>query len=268
MKYAFMSFSTPELSFTEMIDAAKRFGYDGVEIRIDSDHAHGLEPSIDKSLRQKAREQASEAGIEICCIATSSKFADPSNKEETQTETHAAIELAHDLGAPCIRVFGGSFPESMDREEAVSYMSGSLLELADFAQEQRVTVCLETHDSWCNPEHVAQVIKKCNHPFIQVNCDIMHPVRRGNATMDQAFDVLGPFIRHVHFHDGTGYDKLEMVPVGKGAIDHKTALKRLMDIDYQGFLSGEWIKWEPWEEHLPRELAQMKEYEKQLREGR
>jgi hypothetical protein len=30
---------------------------------------------------------------------------------------------------------------------------------------------------------------------------------------------------------------------------------------YDGYLSGEWIDWEPCEVHLPRELATMRVYE-------
>ena len=38
----------------------------------------------------------------------------------------------------------------------------------------------------------------------------------------------------------------------------------MMEIDYPGFISGEWINWEPYEQHLPRELATLKGYEKEL----
>ena len=138
--------------------------------------------------------------------------------------------------------------------------------LADHAGERGVTICFETHDDWCDPAHVAAVVQQVDHAAIAVNWDIMHPVRVGNATMDQAFDILSPWIRHAHFHDGTDDKKFTMVPVGEGIVDHKTALKRLMDTDYKGFMSGEWINWEPWEKHLPRELALMKGYEKQLQE--
>ena len=37
-----------------------------------------------------------------------------------------------------------------------------------------------------------------------------------------------------------------------------------MGSDYQGYLSGEWIGWEPYDVHLPRELATMKGYEREL----
>ncbi|MDO9465317.1 MAG: hypothetical protein Q7J67_08480 [bacterium] len=32
---------------------------------------------------------------------------------------------------------------------------------------------------------------------------------------------------------------------------------------YDDFLSGEWINWEPYETHLPRELSTMKRYEQE-----
>ena len=36
MKYSFMSFSCPQLTLGELLATAKRFGYEGVEPRIDS----------------------------------------------------------------------------------------------------------------------------------------------------------------------------------------------------------------------------------------
>jgi sugar phosphate isomerase/epimerase len=91
----------------------------------------------------------------------------------------------------------------------------------------------------------------------------MHPVRVAKVTMADAFDVLKRWVRHVHFHDGVTTDgKLVMVPVGEGDIDHKTAVELLERMGYDGYMSGEWINWQPYEEHLPRELATMKTYGK------
>jgi len=49
---------------------------------------------------------------------------------------------------------------------------------------------METHDDWCDPAHAAEVLKIVNSPAICANWDIMHPVKRGGATMDEAFDAL------------------------------------------------------------------------------
>ena len=63
-------------------------------------------------------------------------------------------------------------------------------------------------------------------------------------------------------HDGTAdLQKLQLLPIGQGEIDHRRAIELLQTISYEGFISGEWINWEPYETHLPRELAAMKRYE-------
>jgi sugar phosphate isomerase/epimerase len=90
----------------------------------------------------------------------------------------------------------------------------------------------------------------------------MHPIRAGRITMDEAYAIVRPWIGHVHFHDGSAsLDKLELLPIGQGDIDHRRAVQLLEGMPYTGYLSGEWINWEPYEVHLPRELAAMKAFE-------
>ncbi|MCD4700027.1 MAG: sugar phosphate isomerase/epimerase, partial [Phycisphaerae bacterium] len=139
----------------------------------------------------------------------------------------------------------------------------ALRSVADHASERGVIVCMETHEDWCNPTHVAEMIKQVDHPSIAVNWDIMHPIRRGNATMEEAYQTLKPWIKHVHFHDGVDSgDKTDLVPIGDGIIDHRCAVRLLKADGYDDFLSGEWIKWsDAYDLHLPRELAAMKRYE-------
>jgi sugar phosphate isomerase/epimerase len=74
-----------------------------------------------------------------------------------------------------------------------------------------------------------------------------------------------PWIGHVHFHDGSAsLDKLELLPIGQGGIDHRRSVQLLEGMPYTAYLSGEWINWEPYEVHLPRELAAMKAYEQSV----
>lgn len=259
MKFSFMSFSCPELSLTDMLAQAKRLGYDGVEPRVDSGHAHGIELELDQAGRRAARELAGEVGVEYSCLATSCRYADPEIRGKMVDDTLAYLDLAADIGAPCMRVFGGTIPAGISREEAVEQVAGALSSVADHAAARGVVVCMETHDHWCNPEDVATVIKAVDSPAVQVNWDIMHPVRVAGVSMQEAFDVLKPWIRHCHVHDGKTVDgKVTLVPIGEGDIDHATAIRLLADMGWDGAMSGEWIGWEPWEEHLPREIAILK----------
>jgi len=263
VKYSFMTFSCPELTLEEMIAVAKRFGYEGIEPRTSSGHKHGIEFDSSAAFRAECKAKAREASVDLCCVATSCHYADPETTEEMIGDTHEAIELAGDVGAHAIRVFGGPIPEGVSRDRAIESVTEAMKAVADHAAERGVVVCLETHDSWCEPVHLAEVMKRVDHPSIAVNWDIMHPVRSGGATMDEAFETLKPWIRHVHFHDGVVEEDgaLTLVPIGEGVVDHRRAVELLQASGYDGYLSGEWINWEPFETHLGRELAAMKRYE-------
>jgi sugar phosphate isomerase/epimerase len=262
MKFSFMSFSCPELTLDQMLGVAKKFGYDGIEPRIDAEHKHGIEISASAAARNVAKRKAVDSGIALCCIATSCRFADPATSGQQVDLTLQCIDLAADVGAPVIRVFGGAFPESLSRESAIEVLAEALHSVADRALQRGVAVCLETHDSWCDPLHVAAVMRRVNHPAIAVNWDVMHPVRQANATIHQAFQALKPWIRHLHVHDGLK-DKGELRPIGQGDIDHRRVVQLLKSAGYKGFLSGEWIDWDAYESVLPRELATLKSYETQ-----
>jgi sugar phosphate isomerase/epimerase len=260
MKYAFMTFSTPQLTLDEVLKTAEMYGYEGVEFRLDAKHAHGVEVAATPAEREAMRKMIVESGIAPCCLATSIKYADPAAEAEMIKQTHERIDLAGDLGSPAIRVFGGALGQGLTREQAIAHVAKCLSSVADHAARRNVVVCLETHDAWCDPAHVAAVLGKVNHPFIACNWDVMHPVRMGFATVEQSFEVLKNWIRHTHLHDGVGGKDLKMVPIGEGDIDHRAFVRCLKSIHYKGYLSGEWINWEPFEIHLPRELATLKLY--------
>ena len=189
MKFAFMSFSCPELTLDEMIAMAKKYGYDGIEPRISSNHKHGIELDSSESFRKECKQKSQESGVALCCIATSCIYANPQLNQQMIADTHKAIDLAGDVGASRIRA--------------------------------------------------------------------------AKVTMDEAFQVLKPWIKHVHFHDGVTKEdgNLVFVPIGEGDINHQRAVELLKSNEYNGLLSGEWIGWEPYEMHLPRELLTMKRYE-------
>ena len=261
MKYSFMSFSTPSLDLAGMLDVARRYGYDGIEPRLDAKHAHGVEVGTTSAQRKAIRDQAAASGIRLACLATSLTYANSAMAEEMIRQTHERIDLAGDLSVPVIRAFGGQIPPGVVREDAIAQVVRSLGQVADQARARGVTICVETHDDWCDPVNLAAVLARVNHPSVAANWDIMHPVRTGAASIQQSFDILKPWIRHLHVHDGvlaTG----KLVPIGTGGIDHRRAIELLKGIRFDGFLSGEWIDWEPFDIHLPRELTTLRGYER------
>ncbi|MGQ9682187.1 MAG: sugar phosphate isomerase/epimerase family protein [Anaerolineae bacterium] len=266
MKYSFMSFSCPELSLAEMLSLARRLGYDGLEPRLDCQHRHGVELATSAAQRREIRRQVEGSGVALACLATGCSYSDPATWGQQVEETRRCLDLAADVGCARLRVFGGPLPEGVSRAQAIDLVVRGLLAVADQAEAQAVSLCVETHDDWTNPEHLAEVMRRVGRSAAAINWDIMHPVRQSGATMDTVYQTLGPWIRHVHFHDGSNDGQpLVLRPVGQGAIDHRRAVEILQAAGYEGYLSGEWSDWEPYDIHLPRELAAMKRLEGQSR---
>jgi sugar phosphate isomerase/epimerase len=263
MNYSFMSFSCPGLDIVQLLDTAKLYGYDGIEPRTGCGHMHGIEIGTSRQTLLDAKEKAADCGISICCIATSCSFANPANSAENIDQARRSVDLAAEVGSPVIRVFGGSVPEGVERKRSFDLVVGALSDLSHYARQREVAVCMETHDGWCSPEAVLDIMKAVSHPSICVNWDIMHPVLSASYTVEKSFELLKPWIRHVHVHDGA-YDGYRLVfkPIGQGAIDHGSAVKNLRDSGFTGFISGEWIDWEPYDIHLPREIATLRQYER------
>jgi sugar phosphate isomerase/epimerase len=264
MKYSFMTFSTPDLTFQEIAEVARKYGYNGVELRTECNHRHDVELTTPFEKMNVIKQQVKSYGVEISCLALGSYLANP--KEFNLEKNIAYLKLASFIGAPCVRVFGGRISEGVTRDQAKRHLIQSFRELAPIAKEEGVYVCLESHDDWCNPDDIAEVMKEVDHPNVAVNWDISHTLRLGGKTPEYTFQLLQPWIRHVHFHDTLlTTSKYHQRPMGQGEIDHVVPLKLLKNSGYDGYLSGEWFyeidNWEPYDIHLPREIAMMRSYE-------
>jgi sugar phosphate isomerase/epimerase len=267
MKFAFMTWSTPQLTLEENLSLARQLGYNGIEPRIDGEQQHGIEVAASAAERRAIKDKAARSGIELCCVATSIRYADPQIAEEQVAHTRRCIDLCADVGSPRLRVFGGALPEAVTREQAIELVSESLLAVAEQAQEKGVTLCVELHDDWSDPRHLAAVMQRVNHPAIGANWDFIHAWWRVQMPVEQSFEVLRPWIRHVHVHDGVlePDGNLSIVWIGEGQLDHRRAIELLQSINYDGYMSGEWINHEPdYREHLPREIATLRRYEQEL----
>lgn len=266
MRYSFTSYSLPDADLAGLLRAARQYGYDGIEPRIDEGHAHGIEPSASPQQVREARQQIADSGTALACISTSAEFSAPETAAAGKDQVRRALELAHELGAPRIRVFGGETPAGGSAEESMDTAAEALRSVAGEASDAGVQVCVETHDDWSSPARMAELMHRVDHHAVRVLWDVMHPVRSAGSSMTGAFEVLNPWIAHVHIHDGTTrLDELQFRRMGTGELDHHEVVRLLSGAHYDGFLSGEWIGWEPGAEHLPRELTVLRQYEAALR---
>lgn len=265
MKYAFMSFSCTQLSLADYLALAKRLGYEGIEPRPGWDHAHGIELSTGTAERVRLRSLVEDSGIAIACLAPGLRFANSATIVKQLEEASAYIDLAADIGAPLLRFFGGELGAGINRDTAIGLVADALKSLVPKARARGVKLCMETHDAWTNPDHVAAVLERVDDPCVRAVWDVMHPLRASGWSIRDAWTRLRPWIEHVHIHDGTfEKSKLEFAPIGQGQYDIPAVFDCLSEMNYNGYLSGEWINCDNLID-LEVELASMKTLESAAR---
>ena len=168
------------------------------------------------------------AGIAIISVATGNRYHDTDAAELRRhiDETRERIDLAADLGAPRVRVFGNNFPEGVSRDDTIAQVTGALQELCAYGETKGVRPCLELHGEfdWRAGKKVSAGIDNENFGLIwnSVSEDIV------DGSIAMAMDSVWPWLDHVHLHDlaGQGYPYREL-------------FGELHQRGYEGYMSAE-----------------------------
>lgn len=242
MKICFATFACPEWTIEEIIEAAGRHNYYGVEIRCDANHAHGVEVASQSDFREYVQKRFSEARLEIPCLSTSLKIAELESMEEAV----ARVELAADINAKALRVFCGPSPPGMDESDVISLVGTRLRALAQLAEPYKTEIWLETHDTLHRAVSACSAVRIANHPLIGINYDNMHPYRM-HESLDDTFSAMNGLVRHTHMHDALADDDLHsayIVPLDEGEMPMDEMFRRLVASGYNDYLGGEWFETE------------------------
>lgn len=267
MKLAFSTLACPDWTFEQGIEAAQRYGYAGLELRLLDGEI--ISSALTREQRQRVRALAQQANLPIIGLDTSLRVAqtDADMRAQQIREGVALLELAHDLEAPFIRVFAGP-PGGIYEEEAIAGALATLEPLAQRGQQLGVAIALETHDAFSSSAAVAQVLNHIQDPLVGALWDFLHPYRVGETAQETA-QHLGGRLLHVHVKDGQRpqekYQEWKLTLLGEGDVPTLSMLAALQATGYQGWLSVEWEKkWHPElaepEVALPQHIAQLREY--------
>lgn len=242
MKLAFSTLGCPAWSIVQAADAAQRYGYDGIELRLYGGEV--ITPALPAAARQEIRAVLADARLALVALDTSVQVAhsDPARAAAERDTGVAMVELAAELGAPIIRVFGGGTSHAQAAE--------TLAFLAAHGAPLGVQVALETHDAFSAGAQVAAVLTLAG-PGPGALWDLLHPCRVGE-TPAQTLALLRDRLLLVHIKDGqplaVGGETWDLTLLGDGAVPTVAILTALHAAGYDGWLSVEWEK--RWHPHL------------------
>lgn len=109
--YSYWHFKTDRVLIETVIDKAARLGVEGVDIlhrQMDIPEKEPLTPAHRPYL-QKLKRHAFTNGIDLICLSIHQDFVDPSAEFRQKQIEHTlkCIEIAYELGVPCIRLNSG-----------------------------------------------------------------------------------------------------------------------------------------------------------------
>ncbi len=263
MRLAFSTIACPEYTPEEAADAARRHGYDAVELYA----LEGERLTPDILGPGLARYRRAFAGVPLACLNSWGRLsmAEAAERRAQETQIARALELAHELGCPLVKTFGGELPPDAEPGAVFDYMAESLARLATRARALGTTLVLETHDGFSPSAHVAALLERVPDTGFAALWDVHHPVRVGE-TVGETDRAIGARVRHAHVKDarrmGEGW---ELVPLGEGELPVRAMLARLAARSYDGVVALDWERmWHPElaapDDALPRHAATLRSY--------
>lgn len=238
MKLAFSTNGWNDFDWTDFYVTAKDLQFSGIEIHdMSRDVFTGKNrPFNNENIVETAR-KIQQMGLEIPALDTTCDLADADKVEENIKEIREYIRLAGILHCPAIRLRAGkNTGDTIVSDEPVIECIRATFREADDA---KVSLLLETVGPYTDTEKLRNVLNVFARDNVAALWDIHHTVRHGGETPEKTIQNLGAYVKHVHIKDSVS--ETEYALMGEGTLPIEDLMRALRSINYDGFITYEWI---------------------------
>ena len=242
MKTSFSTLACPDFSWQDIYSMAKDFNFDGIEIRGLGDNIYSTKaaPFTDEEL-PNTLDKLKELDIEISCLSSGEPVNNLETKDKAIAEITDYVELASKLSTKYVRVLGDKLP-APEGEVDDDVVIGIMKELVPVAEKNGVVLLLETNGVYSDTSRLKKVLDSINSQHVQALWDVHHPYRFQGESPKTTVSNLGDYIKYVHVKDSVMEDgKVEYKMMGTGDLPLKEVFEELHSIDYDGYISLEWV---------------------------
>lgn len=243
----------PDLTPEDAAQALRQHGYAGAEWRVrDGDFDESQPPSFwannlctlplsDEGAR-RAKAAAEAAGLEIPGLGTYIEVGDLEAVEK-------ALSFATICGARNVRVNPGRWPDPDGLSYAASFERGRafLKDCESLAKAAGKRIVIEMHHGTIvsSTSLCRRTVEGCDPDYMGVIHDAGNGVYEGFENYDLAFQLLGPYLSHVHVKnsrfvsDGQGLWSAHFAALSDGVVNWHNLFTALKNINYDGWLGLE-----------------------------
>jgi L-ribulose-5-phosphate 3-epimerase len=248
--YSYWPLSGPKYPIEKVIEDAARIGFDGVEI------LHRSMPEESVGYMNKLKRLAFDNGMALPLLSIHQNFLQPdAAKRKADIEhTYKCINIASQMGIPCVRMNTGSWGTVKNKRQGDYYKTGieppiegytdedgikwtidGMGECLQYAEKAGIVLALENH--WGLSSNIDYLLRMYNalksSPSMGLNVDTGNFVGEPYAGLEK----LAPFATIVqaktYYGGGTFYDK-EMDYTRIGKIFEKAGYKGFVSLEMEG----------------------------------
>ena len=243
----FSTLGCPSWDWLKILDFAQQNGFAAVELR-------GMQGTMDLPSRpefgatrlEQTKKEIADRGLRISCVSSSANLHTAGQEHEQQlADARRFIDLASQLAAPYVRVFGNKLIGP--RAPALEHIAASLRELGDYAGPKNVAVLLESHGDFTDAPTLREILEAAGSSHVGLLWDAHNTFVDGKEDPAVSVGQLGKYIRHTHLKDSRMEGaEAHYVLTGRGGVPVKRQVELLVAAGYAGYYSFEWEKaWHP-----------------------
>lgn len=175
--------------------------FEGVELR--TTHKHGVEVGLTADQRREVRKMFEDSPVELAGLGSAFEYqaTDPAVVRQNIEGTKEYVRLAHDVGAPGVKVRPNGIPKGADLDATLRQIGRALHEVGEDATGFGVEIRLEVHGGTTQLlPNIAKIMQYADHPNVYV-CWNSNPTDVVDGSIRETFAMVADKIREVHLRD-------------------------------------------------------------------
>lgn len=283
MEYACFTVGQPETTPRETLEQLAGAGYTGVEWRVTNDDGDTSTPGYWKGNRTTLQatwsdEQFKEVSGWMAELNVRAASLGSYLRCDQYDDVARMMQVAKILGAQSLRVNSLQYDGSRPYPELFEECIGHFGRIQQLSKQFGVKAVLETHPGniTTSASLAFQLASNFSPQFVGIIHDAGNMVHEGYEHYQMIFEMLGPYLAHVHIKNGrwsaapaespyTRTWKNESAPMRDGCVDFEFLIRSLKSVGYDGWLSFEDFSDEaPQAEKVTDNIAFMKEIEQRV----